>query len=454
LDCKKGLLVINALFYFKITIMITKKVFYKMDKAFGSIIKSLVLVILLFSGIHQCFAQTVEGRDYSSRADVDNTFDMAGEDVFGQRFPSEHLIIEDEVTGIDIIALTTSRHSNSKIYQTHPQWTPNGKYIVFRSDRAAKDGRGGHAYAISMDDYEIVQVTTGATGSDLHLGWKKNLAYFFRDGQLIELELGELLTDSEQGKVKEPEDYERVVITLPEGVSESGGVGLDANEERIFFAARLAEDLSAIYSIDLGSGELKKLKEVPFRANHLQANPWVSGEIMYCWETGGDAPQRMWYLSVDESGKVNNHPVYDEKPDEWVTHEVFAGPDHILFNVMAHLERLKSNDTGIFSYNLRTGEVQKFDQADRGGYWHAAGTKDLKWAVGDTFNGNLYRLNLQNRDVTLLTTGHRPNSMSPFTREAHSHHSISPDGKWVLFNSSMLTGSDIMMVPLMPPNLD
>ncbi len=409
---------------------------------------------LFLLSISNNFAQSVEGIDYSKLSEVDNTFDMAGQDVFGQRFPSEHLVIRDEVTGVDIIALTTSRHSNSKIYQTHPQWTPDGKYIVFRSDRAAKDGRGGHAYAISMDNYEIVQVTTGDTGSDLHLGWKKNLAYFFRDRELVELDLGSLLAESERGSVKNPEEYERVVITLPEGIRESGGVGLDANEERIFFAAKLEDELSAIYSVDLKSGNLKKLKEVPFRANHLQANPWVSGEIMYCWETGGDAPQRMWYLSVDKNGTVKNRAVYKEKADEWVTHEVFAGPDHILFNVMAHLERLKSNDTGIFSYNLRTGEVQKFDQADRGGYWHAAGTKDLKWAVGDTFDGDLFRLNLQNGDVTLLTANHRPNSLSPFTGEAHSHHSLSPDGKWVLFNSSMLTGSDIMMVPLLPTNVD
>ncbi len=399
------------------------------------------------------YSQTVAGIDYSDRAHVDNTFDMAGQDVFGQRFASEHLTITDEETGVEIIALTTSRHNSSKIYQTHPQWTPDGKYIVFRSNRAAD--RGGHAYAVSMEDYEIVQVTTGDAGSNLHLGWEKNVAYQFRGEQVIQLDLGSLLRDSENGTVKDPSEYEETITTLPEGIRESGGVGLDANEERLFFAARLEENLSAIYSIDIESGELTKLEEVPFRANHLQANPWVSGEIMYCWETGGDAPQRMWYLSVDEAGEVENRPVYEEMPDEWVTHEVFVDPDHIMLNVMGHIDRLRKNPTGIFSMNIRTGEVTNHGQTGRGGYWHADGTSDLKWAVGDTFDGNLYRLNLEDEDdVTLLTTGHRPNSKGPFTREAHSHHSISPDGKWVLFNSSMLTGNDIMLVPLHPEGLE
>lgn len=408
---------------------------------------SLCCMLLHFSNTN---AQVVAGIDYSDRAHVDNTFDMAGQDVFGQRFASEHLTIKDEVTGVDIIALTTSRHHNSKMYQTHPQWMPDGKYIVFRSSRA-----DGQYYAVSMENYEIVQVTTGDNNSKLHLGWDDNKGYQFRGSKLIEIDLSQLLNDSENGSVNsDPAHYETELAALPADVRESGGVGLDANEDRIFFAARLEDDLSAIYSIDFETGETTKHLEVPFWANHLQANPWVSGEIMYCWETGGDAPQRMWYMTVNENGEVENRPVYEEVAEEWVTHEVFMGPDHIMFNVMGHLDRLREKPTGIFMLNLRTDELTRFTQTGRGGYWHSAGTKDLKWAVGDTFDGNLYRINLETEEVTLLTAGHRPNSISPFTREAHSHHSISPDGKWVLFNSSMLTGSDIMMVPLHPEGLD
>lgn len=407
-------------------------------------------VIITFVTTAYLNAQVVAGIDYSDRSDVDNTFDMAGQDIFGQRFPSEHLTFEDPVTGVDVIALTTSRHNNSKMYQTHPQWTPDGEYIVFRSSRA-----GGQYYAVSMENYEIVQVTTGGNNSQMHLGWEDNKGYQFREDKLIEIDLGRLLDDSENGSVhSDPAHYEEELATLPPGVRETGGVGLDANEDRIYFASRLEDDLSFIYSIDLSSGETTKLLEVPFWANHLQANPWVSGEIMYCWETGGDAPQRIWYATIGENGEVENRPVYREKRDEWVTHEVFMSPDYIMFNVMGHLDRLQENPTGIFMQNLRTDEVTRFDQADMGGYWHAAGTRDLKWAVGDTFDGNLYRINLENGDETLLTANHRPNSLSPFTREAHSHHSISPDGKWLLFNSSLLTESDIMMVPLHPEGLD
>jgi len=191
--------------------------------------------------------------------------------------------------------------------------------------------------------------------------------------------------------------------------------------------------------------------KVPFRIGHLQCNPYVTGEVMYCWETGGDSPQRIWLMTVNNNGTVSNRPLYNEKEYDWVTHEVFMGPDHILFHLMGHLDRLRKHKTGIFSLNIRTNELRFHGQTGGGGYWHCNATRDGKWIVGDTFDGNLYRINAADTsDVTLLTTGHRGLSISPFTGEAHSHHSISPDGKWVLFNSSLLTDGDIMLVPLFP----
>ena len=118
---------------------------------------------------------------------------------------------------------------------------------------------------------------------------------------------------------------------------------------------------------------------------------------------------------------------------------------------MGHLDRLRKNPTGLVSLNIRTGESTFHGQTDGGGYWHCNATRDQKWIATDTFDGKIYRVNATDKDdVTLLTQGHRLLSVSLFTREAHSHHSISPDGKWVLFNSSLLTENDIMLVPLFP----
>ena len=396
-------------------------------------------------------SQTVNGVDYSHLSGVYHTFDMAGDDVFGQRFPSENFTYVDEVTGTTVNALTTSRHNNSKMYQTHPQWTADGKYVVITSDRTStREKRDRQAYAISMDNFEIVQITTGDRGSNLHLGWHKNSAYLFRGNKLVELQLEKLLTDSKLGSVGNPEDYEIVLATVPDSIHPSG-LGLDAEENRVFFSTRINKDTSAIYSVEFNSGETKKVLEVPFRIGHLQSNPFVTGEVMYCWETGGDSPQRMWYMTVDEDGNVTNKPIYNEDDNDWVTHEVFMGSDHILFHLMGHLDRLQTNQTGLYSLNIRTNEPEFHGQTVMGGYWHCNATPDRKWIVADTFDGKLYRINAEdNDDVVLLTQGHRKNSISPFTDEAHLHPSVSPDGKWVLINSSLFTDSDVLLLPLFP----
>ena len=94
---------------------------------------------------------------------------------------------------------------------------------------------------------------------------------------------------------------------------------------------------------------------VPFRLGHIQANPFVSGEILYCHETGGDAPQRMWIVNADGTG---NRPLYKETPDEWVTHEVWFDKDHVVFNIMAHLPKLREKPTGIAIINVRDNQMR------------------------------------------------------------------------------------------------
>jgi oligogalacturonide lyase len=60
----------------------------------------------------------------------------SGQAQIGKRFPVEKKVIKDPVTGVTLTFLTSrSGMGDQKIYQTHPQWTADGAWIVFRSDR-------------------------------------------------------------------------------------------------------------------------------------------------------------------------------------------------------------------------------------------------------------------------------------------------------------------------------
>src|SRR5688500_5185482 len=64
----------------------------------------------------------------------------------GKRFPSEKMTYRDSISGITITVLTRDKAGDSKIYQTHPQWTSDNQYIIFRSDRGPD--KRGQAYAV------------------------------------------------------------------------------------------------------------------------------------------------------------------------------------------------------------------------------------------------------------------------------------------------------------------
>lgn len=442
----------------------------------------------------------------------------------GRVYPSERKVIHDAVTGVPLVVLTDGRQSDAKIYQTHPQWSADGKWIVFRTNGRAP---GSQAYAVNEADGTIVQLTEGGglVSNSLNLTRKTNRLFFVRDREaharpvqetttgpttnvapttgpattqtttrptstheFVELDLGRLLADAVAGKVQAAASYERVVGALPPGMRESG-VGIDADESTAYFGvaggdvgkylpagvepmpkppgARMGAGPGGLRAMDLKTGAVRVVIDTPFQVGHVQANPFVPGEILYCHETGGDAAQRMWTVKADGSG---NRPLFVEGPDDWVTHEVITGPDEAMFNLIGHQPRLRKRPTGIAVLNLRTDAVELLGQVDErkqpnigddvrqpqnaagddsyGGFWHCNGSADGRWAVGDTFTGNLWLIDRTDGRRILLTTDHK---MKP----DHTHPTFSDDSTRVLFQSGKWTdGQRLQLVVVPVPKAD
>src|SRR6185369_6832776 len=93
----------------------------------------------------------------------------------GRSFPSEKKIIKDPVTGTMLTFLTSTPAGDSKIYQTHNQWTSDGQWVIFRSNRVR-----GEAMAVNEKSGEIVQVTEGGYTGMLNVARKSMKLYFLR----------------------------------------------------------------------------------------------------------------------------------------------------------------------------------------------------------------------------------------------------------------------------------
>jgi len=467
----------------------------------------------------------------------------------GTRFPSERKVIKDPVTGQKLIFLTSQQgKGDGKIYQTHNQWTSDGKWVIFRSERAH-----GEVMAVNEKTGAMVQVSEGGYTGMLNVARKSMKLYFMRnvpnhddtlfmerekarptptetvgneplskdslqrlvrpknprgpegvlpgmprfryipaprEVQIVEVDLGKVFSDSEKGVMKKASDYQRVCGTTPASIGAGGDMALDGSENLVYFregkeeAARHLPDSvkiepnfgprnmgagpSGIASMDITTGQIRHVVSVPFQIGHIQGNSWTPGEAVFCWETGGKAPQRTWYVKADGSGL---RPLYPEASYEWITHEAVIGPDEVAIAILGHRKivrdtvGLKPDPTnpgqetgwgvcgtrekpsGLGIVNIRTGEMMIVGQTDSGsGFWHVSGSADGRFAVGDDFSRSLYLINRKTREMMLLTTGHK------VTAADHPHPTFSSDGTKIEIQSAMLSADghsmNICVIPV------
>jgi oligogalacturonide lyase len=416
-------------------------------------------------------------------------FTLSASAQIGTRFPSEKRIVKDAVTGTMLTFLTSTPNGDTKIYQTHPQWTSDGQWLIFKSNRVR-----GEAMAVNEADGTIVQVSEGGYTGMLNIARKSMKLYFMRNVgkrdeeaenralQIIEVDLAKLFADSKAGKLKSVHAYQRVCGLIPVAMGGGGDMAIDAEDDFAYFRvgkAEAAKHLSAdiklesdfgprkmgagpagLAKMNLATGEIKYVVSVPFQIGHVQTNPFVAGEIIFCWETGGKSPQRTWTVMADGSGL---RPLYPEADYEWVTHEAVFSKDEVAIAIMGHRKipgtisgikapgtdvgganpgqdvawgssGTREKPTGLGIVNLRTKEMTIIGQTKSGsGLWHVNGSSDGRWAVGDDFSRSVYLIDRNTREMIMLSTGHKT------TAADHPHPTFSPDGTKIEIQSAMLS---------------
>ena len=404
---------------------------------------------------------------------------------FGVWQASETQKVKDPGTGVELTVLTKTDLNDRFLYQTDPMWTPDCKYLLFRSssrgeaeERTMPDGSTRRIsptgfYMIEVATGKIMQVTEGNVGSAF-LGNTANTLYInTREGNgpdaqwvMNVMDLDKLFADAKKqpNKTRKMNDYIKKIGTFPnsEEMGRPGGWCINSddtyayitvsrnvmpNEEELAIQEKVAQKpredqpvkvgqgMSGLRKMNLKTGEVSFIRNVPFRVGHIQASRFRPNEILFCCETGGDAGQRMWYC---DAATNEYKPLYKETPLDWVTHETFGTEDYVYFNVLGWQDRLRKQASGIFRINLRTDDVEVIGQVELDqdrttqltgrGFWHCNSTRDNKWACGDTFGGSVWIVNVANglRIQIASDLKMQPDHAQPF---------FSPDGTRLCFQS-------------------
>lgn len=420
---------------------------------------------------------------------------------YGKVGKSEMQTYKDAVTGVEITMLTDTTLNDRFLYQTDPMWTPDGKYLLFRSssrsdeeveytDREGKKAKRKvtQLYVINVESGEIIQVTSGKNTGSGFLANRSNRMFLNRKvddkWNMYVINLDEYLKDAYAGKVKKAEKYEQYIGTFPKEMGRPGGYCVNSDDDWAYITVerdgtqeeidrmnanaflpesnqpvKIKPTLSGIRKMNLKTGEVEMVCNLEFKVGHIQASRFRPDEIVFCNETGGDAFQRMWYVKSDGS---ELRPLYKETPLDWVTHETFASEDYVYFNVLGFQDRLRKQAHGIFRINLRTDDVDVIGQVETSspaivdnkmlngrGFWHCNARRDNKWATGDTFAGSVWIINTETGERIQISSDNRmkPDHAQPF---------FSPDGKKLCFQSGHFTNGKrltLMMVDLEKQNI-
>ena len=162
-----------------------------------------------------------------------------------------------------------------------------------------------------------------------------------------------------------------------------------------------------VWAVDAGTGEPEPVVDRPFRIGHVQFSTADPELVMYCHETGGASPQRIWLARTDG---VHPGAVFPDPGHPWVTHETFTGDGQWIVFIR--------NPEGI---GMIHGDGTGFRAFGVPGAWHAGPSHSGDRVLYDTPGGDIGLLRTDTGATTMLARGQHEGG------KAHPHPRFAPD---------------------------
>ena len=180
----------------------------------------------------------------------------------GTEYPAEWRTMPALDDDYEVVQLTTSHALDNKMYLDVDPYVPAMNSVVFMSERR-QDDNSQNLYLMSLDDGTFVQLTDadGMDGNHANVSPETEEAFFREDRTIKSVSL------------HAPYE-EKTVVTVADRYHIAGIISLTENGKTI--AVSLYdddEDRSTLATVDVGSGDLEKVRDVDNKVDHVLISP-------------------------------------------------------------------------------------------------------------------------------------------------------------------------------------
>lgn len=383
--------------------------------------------------------------------------------TIGAVFPPEWRTYRDPQTGRAVTQLTDSPAEDYHLYFYNPSVTPDGRYLIFFSERTGLS----NLFRLALESGEIVQLTEAAPARAEYWpfttavrGAGACLAALGSGGREVFYFVGRELWAAGV-ETLEP----RLVLTVPEGrrpsmlhADAAGATLVFATWDEALFAERarrayagetfpdesfFQETASTILRVEAATGQVEEiLRRERFWINHVLVHPFDRDQILFCHEYSPQ-PDRMWRLDAASGACA---PIPGQLPGEWIEHEFWSADGR---RVCFHGGRSDDGAHGFCGWCSPDGAAyRKFEHVTPGrayGHYNLHPAGETMVTDGEARPGCISKVHLENgRQVYDVLCRHDSYRLGDDQR-CHPHPSFTPDGRRVVFTSNRTGTSNVYL---------
>jgi oligogalacturonide lyase len=381
----------------------------------------------------------------------------------GKTYAPEWRDYLDPLTGRHVRQLTDSRAENYHLYFYNPSVTPDGKYLIFISERTGVS----NLFRLDLESGEILQLTDArpvraeywpftepvrGVGTCLPaIGNQGREVFYFVGTDLFAVEIESL---KERQLLSLPSDRRPSMLQA----NASGETLVFATWDETLFMERsqraysgekfpdehfFQETTSTIVRVDATTGQAEEvLCKEKFWINHVHINPQDRDLILFCHEYS-ELPDRMWLLDVTNGQYA---PIPGQGVDEWYQHEFWSTDGQ---RVYFHGGLTGDNTTGFCGWCSWDGTsyTKAYHTTSGRAYAHYNLHPNGQTMVtdGEARPGCISKVHLiDEKQVFEILCRHDSYTFGDDQR-CHPHPSFTPDGRHVIFTSNRTGSSNVYL---------